>query len=94
MLFISMAVLAGCSTVTKVDKINISYVKLPLNVPSIVEKQNKLFEDEFGKDGTAIVYSDITAGPKMTEAMAAGSLDFANALGGRCTCCRAGCGTG
>jgi sulfonate transport system substrate-binding protein len=81
-LFISVAVLAGCSTVTKVDKINISYVKLPLNVPSIVEKQNKLFEDEFGKDGTAIAYSDITAGPKMTEAMAAGSLDFANALGG------------
>jgi sulfonate transport system substrate-binding protein len=76
------AVLTGCSAMAKVDKINISYVKLPLNVPSIVEKQNKLFEEEFGKDGTQIVYSDITAGPKMTEAMAAGSLDFANALGG------------
>jgi len=81
-LVLAAAVLTGCATTAKVDKINISYVKLPLNVPSIVEKQKKLFEDEFGKDGTQIVYSDITAGPKMTEAMAAGSLDFANALGG------------
>lgn len=82
-LLLAAAVLAGCSSAAaKVDKINISYVKLPLNVPSIVEKQKKLFEDEFGKDGTQIAYSDITAGPKMTEAMAAGSLDFANALGG------------
>lgn len=81
---ISAMALAGCSSTTKttkVDKINISYVKAPLNVPSIVEKKKNLFENEFGKDNTKIVYSDITAGPKMTEAMAAGSLDFANALG-------------
>ncbi|HSN58061.1 MAG TPA: NrtA/SsuA/CpmA family ABC transporter substrate-binding protein [Clostridiaceae bacterium] len=76
-----MAILSGCSQGTKVDQINISYVKLPLNVPSIVERQKNMFEDEFGKDDMKIAYSDITAGPKMTEAMAAGSLDFANALG-------------
>ena len=80
-LVLSMAILAGCSQGTRVDQINISYVKLPLNVPSIVEKQKNMFEEEFGKDDMKIAYSDITAGPKMTEAMAAGSLDFANALG-------------
>ena len=80
-LILSMAILSGCSQGTKVDQINISYVKLPLNVPSIVERQKNMFEDEFGKDDMKIAYSDITAGPKMTEAMAAGSLDFANALG-------------
>ena len=66
----------------KVDTINISYVKLPLNVPSIVEKKLNLFEKEFGKDSTKVVFPEITEGPKMTEAMAAGSLDFSNALGG------------
>ena len=85
-LFLSLIIFAGCSSTTtkttKVDQINISYVKLPLNVPSIIEKNKTLFENEFSKDNTKIVYSDITAGPKMTEAMAAGSLDFANALGG------------
>jgi len=86
-LLLSLIIFAGCANgtntkTTKVDQINISYVKLPLNVPSIIEKNKSLFENEFSKDNTKIVYSDITAGPKMTEAMAAGSLDFANALGG------------
>lgn len=67
---------------SKVDGIMISYVKLPLNVPSIVEKKAGLFEKEFGKDQINVAFSEITQGPKMTEAMAAGSLDFANALGG------------
>ncbi|MGE5628318.1 MAG: NrtA/SsuA/CpmA family ABC transporter substrate-binding protein [Solirubrobacterales bacterium] len=81
-MLLSIFMLTACSGgTTKVDQINISYVKAPLNVPSIVEKKKNLFENEFGKDNTKIVYSDITAGPKMTEAMAAGSLDFANALG-------------
>lgn len=65
-----------------VDEINISYVKLPLNVPSIVEKRLKLFEEEFEKDGIKVNFPEITEGPKMTEALAAGSLDFCNALGG------------
>lgn len=83
-LLISTLVFAGCSSgtkTTKVDQITISYVKAPLNVPSIIEKKKNLFENEFGKDNIKVVYSDITEGPKMTEAMAAGSLDFANALG-------------
>lgn len=62
-------------------KISISYVKAPLNVPSIVEKKNKLFEKEFSKDGIGISYPEITEGSKMTEAVAAGSLDFCNAIG-------------
>ncbi|HWQ62587.1 MAG TPA: NrtA/SsuA/CpmA family ABC transporter substrate-binding protein, partial [Negativicutes bacterium] len=76
----------GCGpkekTVQKVDTINISYVKLPLNVPSIVEKKLGLFEKEFGRDNIKVVFPEILEGPKMTEALAAGSLDFCNALGG------------
>ncbi|HEY3423378.1 MAG TPA: NrtA/SsuA/CpmA family ABC transporter substrate-binding protein [Negativicutes bacterium] len=70
------------AVLTKVDEINISYVKLPLNVPSIVEKKVGLFEKEFGKDNIKVTFPEIIQGPKMTEAMAAGALDFANALGG------------
>lgn len=61
--------------------ISISYVKSPLNVPSIVEKNQKLFENEFSKDNIKISYPTITEGSKMTEAVAAGSLDFCNAIG-------------
>ncbi|PRR77156.1 putative aliphatic sulfonates-binding protein precursor [Clostridium liquoris] len=65
----------------KVENINISYVKAPLNVPSIVEKKKGLFEDEFSKDNIKVSFPEITEGSKMTEAVAAGSLDFCNAIG-------------
>lgn len=78
---------AGYPTVGKaaeaaVETINISYVKLPLNLPSIIEKKLELFEKEFSKDRIKVVFPEILEGPKMTEALAAGSLDFCNALGG------------
>lgn len=78
--------LVGCGvkgdSATTAQDINISYVKLPLNIPSIVEKKLELFEKEFGKDNIKVVFPEILEGPKMTEALAAGSLDFCNALGG------------
>lgn len=67
--------------VENVKNINISYVKAPLNVPSIVEKKKNLFEDEFSKDSIKVTFPEITEGGKMTEAVAAGSLDFCNAIG-------------
>lgn len=67
--------------VEKVKNINISYVKAPLNVPSIVEKKKNLFESEFSKDDIKVAFPEITEGSKMTEAVAAGSLDFCNAIG-------------
>jgi sulfonate transport system substrate-binding protein len=77
---------AGCAKETKAPEkakeINITYVKNPLNVPSIVEKRQQLFEKEFGKDEIKINLLDLTSGSKQTEAIAAGSLDICNALGG------------
>ncbi len=63
------------------ETINISYVKAPLNVPSIIEKNKQLFEEEFSEDSIEINFPEITSGAKMTEAVAAGSLDFCNAIG-------------
>lgn len=82
--------LAGCGEAQKssnsaaqqkVSNINISYVKSPLNVPSIIEKRKNLFQDEFSKDNIKVTFPEITEGSKMTEAVASGSLDFCNAIG-------------
>lgn len=62
------------------DKITITYVKLPLNVPIIIAKHLELFEKEFGKDNIVVEWADITAGPKQIQAMAAGSVQFASAI--------------
>lgn len=83
-----LVLLTGCAKtpatpVTQNPKsINITYVKAPLNVPSIVEKKQESFEKEFGKDKINVQFPEITVGSKQTEALAAGSLDFAHCLGG------------
>jgi len=62
--------------------LSITYVKAPLNVPSIIEKKTGAFEKEFAKDNIKVSFPEITVGSKQTEALAAGSLDFAHCLGG------------
>lgn len=77
--------LVGCSTeadTKKLEEINLTYVKAPLNVPSIVQKQKGLFEEAFKEDNIKVNYHEITSGPDQTQALAAGELDFLHALGG------------
>ncbi len=66
----------------KISEINLTYVKAPLNVPSIIQKQDDLFGKEFSKDNIAVNFKEITAGPDQTQALAAGELQFLHALGG------------
>jgi len=89
LLIMVMVLISGCASdageaaeVAQKEKVNISYVKLPLNVPSIIEKNKTLFENAFGEKGIEVDFPEITQGSKMTEALASGSLDFCNALGG------------
>lgn len=77
---------AGCpafsASAEKVDEINITYVKYPLNVPAIVAYKTGMYEKEFGPDGITISHPELTAGPKQTQALAAGSVQFASVLSG------------
>ena len=72
----AVAGLAGCGqdkaggTAKKPETINMTYVKSPLNIPSIIEKKDQVFEKAFKDDGISITYSDLDAGPKQTEALA------------------------
>lgn len=76
--------LTGCqSEVTeqpeKPKVINISYSLRPINVPSIVALEKKIFEEEFAKEGIEIKWYELE-GPATTEALAAKSIDFATSL--------------
>lgn len=87
---LAAAVLAGgCASTNEAtskpaapEVIHATYVKAPLNIPSIIEKQDQVFEKTFARDKIGFEYSPITEGPKQTAAMAAGDIDIANALGG------------
>ena len=80
----TMLLIAGCGKEkTAVPKeINITYVKAPLNIPSILEKNRDMFGKEFSKDGIEVKFHELTTGPEQTQALAAGELDFLHALGG------------
>ena len=60
-------------------KLGITYVKAPLNVPSIVEKYNKVFEGAF--PGVELSFPELTEGPKQTAALAADEIGIASCLG-------------
>lgn len=72
----------ACGKEKKVEEINLTYVKSPLNIPSILEKNLKMFDKEFEKDEIKINFYELTTGPEQTNALAAGELDFLHALGG------------
>lgn len=84
-LTLTTASLAGCAKKNdseNLSEINLTYVKSPLNVPSIIQKQEDLFGKEFKKDNIAVNFHEITTGPEQTQALAAGEIDFLHALGG------------
>jgi sulfonate transport system substrate-binding protein len=63
------------------SKISVTYVKSPLNVPSIVEKNKGFFQKAFGGYNLPVEYSNLTTGPEQTQALASGDLQFLNAVG-------------
>lgn len=85
-----VGILVGCAGEKNVvnkkaaplSEVKITYVKSPLNIPSIVDKNNKTVEKAFEKDKIKVSFPDINSGAKQTEALAAGSLDICSALGG------------
>ena len=64
-----------------VKQIALTYVKSPLNVPSMVEKEKLIFSNAFSKYNLPVVYSELTTGPEQTQALASGDIQFLYAVG-------------
>ncbi|MEA4891581.1 MAG: NrtA/SsuA/CpmA family ABC transporter substrate-binding protein [Peptococcaceae bacterium] len=64
-----------------VSKIGVTYVKSPLNVPSIVEKEKGIFTEAFSEYGIPVEYSNLTTGPEQTQALSSGDIQFLYAVG-------------
>jgi len=65
----------------KKETIGITYVKSPLNVPSIVEKEKGIFNQVLEKCKAEVQYSNLTTGPEQTQALASGDIKLLNAVG-------------
>lgn len=70
----------GMGEARALDTLAVTYVKAPLNIPSILERRLGLLDGAFSGDVT-LSYPELTAGPQQTQAMAAGDVDIAHCLG-------------
>lgn len=85
----AMVLTTGCGGEKKaapaappIKDLKVTYVKSPLNIPSIVDKNNQTLVKGFAKDNIKVTFPEINSGAKQTEALASGSLDVCSALGG------------
>jgi len=78
-LLVLLVAVTGAFASDMPEKMGITYVKAPLNIPSIVAKYNMTFEKVY--DGIDLSFPEITEGPKQTAAMAAGEIGIASCLG-------------
>ena len=67
------------------EQLVVTYNPMPLNVPSIVMKDQGFLEEALADLGLEVEYKQFLAGYLMTEAMAAGELDIAAVMGGTST---------
>ena len=71
------------SSVSKLDKITMTYVTSPLNVPSIIEKSKSIFENYLKdkEENIKVDYAEITSGADQVQALASGDVDILYAVG-------------
>jgi sulfonate transport system substrate-binding protein len=63
------------------DKLVFTYVTSPLNIPTIVEKENGIFAENLADLGIDVDYAEITSGADQTQALASGDVQVLYAVG-------------
>lgn len=63
-----------------VDKLVLTYVTSPLNVPSIIDKVEEVTKNSF--EGVDVEYAEITSGSEQTQALASKDVQILHAIGG------------
>ena len=63
------------------EQLTFTYVTAPLNIPSIVEREEKIFADEFDDMGIKVKYAELTSGADQTQALASGDVQVLYGVG-------------
>ncbi|MBQ9009603.1 MAG: NrtA/SsuA/CpmA family ABC transporter substrate-binding protein [Clostridia bacterium] len=78
-LCLTLALSCALADGLSIDHLTVTYVTSPLNIPSIVEKENHIFENTLG---IPVDYAEITSGADQTQALASGDVQLLYAVGG------------
>jgi sulfonate transport system substrate-binding protein len=68
-------------TVSDLDKLTFTYVTSPLNIPTIIERDQNVFAETFSDLGIEVDYAEITSGADQTQALASGDVQVLYAVG-------------
>lgn len=63
------------------DKLVFTYVTSPLNIPTIIDREQGIFADAFGEMGIEVEYAELTSGADQTQALASGDVQVLYAVG-------------
>lgn len=66
---------------SELDKLVFTYVTAPLNIPTIVERDQEIFSKTFGDMGIDVEYAELTSGADQTQALASGDVQVLYAVG-------------
>ena len=66
---------------TDLNKLVFTYVTSPLNVPTIIEKNQGIFAKDFGEMSITTDYAELTSGADQTQALASGDVQVLYAVG-------------
>lgn len=82
-IILALMMTMGCFTAfadgLSTESLTTTYVTSPLNVPSIIEKENGIFAETLG---IPVEYAEITSGADQTQALASGDVQLLYAVGG------------
>ena len=78
-----LLVLGACSSPTgKLEQLDLTYVKTPLNVPAIVSVKKEMLSNVFAKDDIKIHYDTARHGAQQVAALASGDIHIVPTMGG------------
>ena len=80
-LMLSVNGCGGAQTKNQPNKLTFTYVTAPLNVPSIVEREESIFVKKFKDMGIDITYAELTSGADQTQALASGDVQVLYGVG-------------
>lgn len=80
-LIIGVGILSGCTEKSNLEKLVVTYVTSPLNIPTMVERDKQIFNENIKSMEIPVEYAEITSGADQTQALASGDVQVLYGVG-------------
>lgn len=78
---LSLGILSGCSEKNDLERLVVTYVTSPLNIPTMVERDKQILSENLKSMEIPVEYAEITSGADQTQALASGDVQILYGVG-------------